>query len=71
MPLVCNASRRPAFVGVCRCGNAVCAEREQLALTAHLAPLMAQRMLAVSFLGMIEAIDQGAIGGVEVANLFD
>jgi hypothetical protein len=69
--LLCGAPRRPAFVGSCRCGSAVCVEREQLAQTAALAPIMGQRLLAMSFLGMIEAIDQGVIGGVVPDQLFD
>jgi hypothetical protein len=69
--LVCAAPRRTPFVGSCRCGHIACAEREQLAQTATLAPAMVTRLVAMSFLGMIEAIDQGAIGGVGLDNLFD
>ena len=69
--LLCAAPRRPRFVGACGCECAVCAEREQLALTASFGNGLVTRMLAVSFLGMIEAIDQGAIGGVALDNLFD
>jgi hypothetical protein len=69
--LVCAAPRRSRFVGSCRCGHVACAEREQLSQTATLHPAMACRLVAMSFLGMIEAIDQGAIGGVTVDALFD
>jgi hypothetical protein len=69
--LVCAAPRRSRFVGSCGCGHVACAEREQLAQTATLHPAMACRLVAMSFLGMIEAIDQGAIGGVSLDSLFD
>ena len=32
---------------------------------------MGTRLIAMQFLGMIEAIDQGAIGGVTLDSLFD
>ena len=67
----CRAERRPAFIGNCRCGHPACAEREQLQQTATLAPAMGVRLVAMTFLGMIEAIDQGAIGGVTLDALFD
>ena len=65
------AARRAPFIGACRCGHPACAEREQLQQTATLAPNMGVRLVAMSFLGMIEAIDRGALGGVTLDALFD
>ena len=67
-----HAPRRPAFVGVCNCGQPICAEREQLHRVAQFAPRLPTRLTAMSFLGMLEAVDRGVYGGIQSAeSLFD
>jgi hypothetical protein len=67
----CNAPRRPVFVGACRCGHAICEEREQLHAVATLDPHMPVRLVATIFLGALEAMDAGTYGGVAAVQLFD
>lgn len=66
-----RARRLPTYHVRGPCSCSVCAEREQLHDLAQWSPAMPLRILAMTFLGAIEAVDQGRLGAFGLGNCFD
>ena len=66
-----TAARRPTFCGTWECECAVCVEHQQLRVTAQFNPAMPLRQSAMTFLGAMDRINEGAYGGVAIEQLFD
>lgn len=66
-----KAARRVAFPVRGQCDCAVCAEREQLSGVAQWCPDIRIRMVAMTFLGHLDMVEHGALGSLDLSQLFD
>lgn len=63
--------RRRPFSGTCGCSCVVCTEREQLHQVAILDHDIVARVLAMTFLGAMDSVNEGRCGSIELVQLFD
>jgi hypothetical protein len=66
-----RAERRPLYPATGPCNCAVCVEKEHLHDIASWHPHMQARVLAMTFIGALDAVRLGRSGAVEMWNLFD